>query len=149
MEWLLYASAALIAAAFLLLSVYIARTLIVLQETLRRLAAAVSHADEQVQTVAKEVTQLLHTANSIAGDVQNKAEKLNHAVEAVNEIGGTVRSLNRALRQTAAALSARAGQGQEKWAKALRWANVLLDIWEKWREREQLREKEGMPNGEK
>ncbi|AMX82575.1 general stress protein [Geobacillus subterraneus] len=149
MEWLLYASAALVAAAFLLLSVYIARTLIVLQETLRRLAAAVSHADEQVQTVAKEVTQLLHTANSIAGDVQNKAEKLNHAVEAVNEIGGTVRSLNRALRQTAAALSARAGQGQEKWAKALRWANVLLDIWEKWREREQLRKKEGVPNGEK
>lgn len=149
MEWLLYASAALIAVAFLLLAIYIARTLVVLQETLRRLTAAVSHADEQVQTVAKEVTQLLHTANSIAGDVQNQAEKLNHAVEAVNEIGGTVRSLNRALRQTAAALSARAGQKQEKWAKALRWANVLLDIWEKWRERESLREKEDARNGQK
>jgi len=148
-EWLLYASAALIAVAFLLLAIYIARTLVVLQETLRRLTAAVSHADEQVQTVAKEVTQLLHTANSIAGDVQNQAEKLNHAVEAVNEIGGTVRSLNRALRQTAAALSARAGQKQEKWAKALRWANVLLDIWEKWRERESLREKEDARNGQK
>lgn len=149
MEWLLYASAALIAAAFLLLVVYIAKTLIVLQETLRRLTAAVSHADEQVQTVAKEVARLLHTANNIAGDVQTKTEKLNSAVEAVNEIGGTVRSLNRALRQTAAALSARAGQGQEKWVKALRWANVLLDLWEKWREREQLRKKEGMPNDKK
>jgi uncharacterized protein YoxC len=148
-EWLLYASAALIAVAFLLLAVYIARTLIVLQETLRRLTAAVNHADEQVQTVGKEVTQLLHTANSIAGDMQNKAEKLNNTIEAVNEIGGTVRSLNRALQQTAAALSARASQGQEKWAKALRWANVLLDIWEKWREREQLREKEGIRNGQK
>ncbi|MFC0298762.1 DUF948 domain-containing protein [Geobacillus jurassicus] len=149
MEWLLYGSVALIALAFLLLVVYIARTLVVLQETLRRLAAAISHADEQVQTVAKEVHELLRVANGIAFDVQKKAEKLDGAVEAVGEIGGTVRTLNRALRQAAAALSARASRGQEKWMKVLRWTNVLLDIWEKWRERERLHPKEGMPSGKK
>nr|WP_255781158.1 DUF948 domain-containing protein [Geobacillus sp. YHL] len=132
-EWLLYGSVALIALAFLLLVVYIARTLIVLQETLRRLTAAIDHADEQVQTVAKEVRELLHTANGIASDVQKKVETLNGAIEAVGEIGGTIRSLNRALRQAAAGLSARAGLGQGKWGKALRWTNVLLDLREKWR----------------
>ncbi|MED5045881.1 DUF948 domain-containing protein, partial [Geobacillus stearothermophilus] len=87
MEWLLYASAAVAAAAFLLLVVYIARTLVVLQETLRRLTAAVGHTEEQVQAVAREVTELLHTANDIAGDVQKKVEKLNSAVEAVSAVG--------------------------------------------------------------
>ncbi|MED5077455.1 DUF948 domain-containing protein [Geobacillus stearothermophilus] len=149
MEWLLYASAAVAAAAFLLLVVYIARTLVVLQETLRRLTAAVGHTEEQVQAVAREVTELLHTANDIAGDVQKKVEKLNSAVEAISEVGDAVRSFNRALQQTVAALSARAGGGRKKWRKTLRWANVLLDLREKWRERERLREQEGMQNGEK
>nr|WP_253263956.1 DUF948 domain-containing protein [Geobacillus sp. BMUD] len=146
---MLYGSAALIALAFLLLVVYIAKTLVVLQETLRRLATAVSHADQQVEAVAKEIQTLLQTANAIAGDVQKKAEKLNGAIEAVGEIGGAVRTLNRALRQAAAALSAKADPGREKWVKALRWANVLLDVWEKWRKRKPLHPKEGIEHGEK
>ncbi|MCG6197757.1 DUF948 domain-containing protein, partial [Anoxybacillus sp. LAT_38] len=59
MKIILYASIALIAISFFILVIYIARTLTVLQETIRRLTAAIDHLDKEVQGITTETTQLL------------------------------------------------------------------------------------------
>ncbi|KPC99706.1 hypothetical protein LR69_02107 [Geobacillus sp. BCO2] len=147
MEWMLYASAVIAALAFLLLVIYIAKTLVVLQETLRRLTEAIGHTDEQVRALSGEIQQLLHTANSVVHDVQKKVDALTGVVEAVGETGDAIRTMNRAIRQTASALLSATTAGTSKWKKILRWADGFRDGWEKWRKKQST--KEVVVNGKK
>lgn len=79
MKIILYASIALIAVSFFILVVYIARTLTVLQETIRRLTAAIDHMDKEVQSIAAETTQLLKKTNELADGVQKKSGRIEFA----------------------------------------------------------------------
>ncbi|MGZ0086762.1 DUF948 domain-containing protein [Caldibacillus thermoamylovorans] len=142
MEWVLYASLAVVALAFALLAVYIAKTLTVLQETLRRLTEMIGHTDEQVQAVAGEMRQLLQTANGVAHDVQKNVHALSGVVEAVGETGEALKLANRALRQTAATLLRAADSSKMKWWETLQKANVFRKRWAKWRRKQSGKEVE-------
>jgi uncharacterized protein YoxC len=146
---ILYASIALIAVSFFILAVYIARTLTVLQETIRRLTAAIDHLDKEVQGITTETTQLLKKTNALADDVQKKVEGLNSLVHAVSDIGATVQSFNRSLRQISSTVTMKAENHREKAAKVMQWGNAFIEIWEKWRERKQKKTKEVALDGKK
>jgi uncharacterized protein YoxC len=142
---ILYASIALIAVSFFILVIYIARTLTVLQETIRRLTAAIDHLDKEVQGITAEAAQLLKKTNALADDVQKKVEGLNSLVHAVSDVGATVQSFNRSLRQISSAVTTH----REKATKVMQWGNAFIEIWEKWRERKQKKTKEVVLDGKK
>jgi uncharacterized protein YoxC len=136
---ILYASIALIAVSFFILVVYIARTLTALQETIRRVTAAIDHMDKEVQSIAAETTQLLKKTNALADGVQKKVEGLNLLVHAVSDVSSTVQSFSRSLQQISASVTKQVETHQEKVVKVMQWGNALMEIWEKWKERRQKR----------
>jgi uncharacterized protein YoxC len=146
---ILYASIALIAVSFFILVIYIARTLTVLQETIRRLTATIDHLDKEVQGITTETTQLLKKTNALADDVQKKVEGLNSLVHAVSDVGATVQSFNRSLRQFSSAVTTKVETHREKMVKVMQWGNAFIEIWEKWRERKQKKTKEVVLDGKK
>lgn len=142
MKIILYASIALIAISFFILVIYIARTLTVLQETIRRLTAAIDHLDKEVQGITTETTQLLKKTNALADEVQKKVEGLNSLVHAVSDISTTVQSFNRSLQQVSACVTKQVETHREKVVKVMQWGNAFMEIWEKWKERKQKKTKE-------
>lgn len=149
MKIILYASIALIAVSFFILVIYIARTLTVLQETIRRLTATIDHLDKEVQGITTETTQLLKKTNALADEVQKKVEGLNSLVHAVSDVGATVQSFNRSLRQISSTVTTKVENHREKVTKVMQWGNAFIEIWEKWRERKQKKTKEVVLDGKK
>jgi uncharacterized protein YoxC len=146
---ILYASIALIAISFCILVIYIARTLTVLQETIRRLTVTIDHLDKEVQGITAETTQLLQKTNALADDVLKKVEGLNSLVHAVSDVGATVQSFNRSLRQFSSAVTTKVETHREKAVKVMQLGNAFIEIWEKWRKRKQKKTKEVVPDGKK
>lgn len=149
MKIILYASIALIAVSFFILVIYIAKTLTVLQETIRRLTATIDHLDKEVQGITTETTQLLKKTSALADEVQKKVEGLNSLVHAVSDVGATVQSFNRSLRQISSTVTAKVENHREKVTKVMQWGNAFIEIWEKWRERKQKKTKEVALDGKK
>ena len=77
---ILYLSVALIAIAFLILVIYLSKTLKSLQGTLDNVATTLSGLEKQLDGVTKETTILLHKTNELASDIQDKSESLNSVV---------------------------------------------------------------------
>jgi uncharacterized protein YoxC len=146
---ILYLSVALIAISFFLLVVYIARTLVVLQETIRRLTATIDSLEKQMQGITSETTQLLKKTNMLANDVQQKIEGLNSIVRAVSDVSSTVQSFNQSLQQISTSVTKQVETHQEKVVKVMQWGNAFLEIWEKWKERKQKNIEEVSQDGKK
>ena len=73
---ILYLSVALIAIAFLILVIYLSKTLKSLQGTLDNVATTLSGLEKQLDGVTKETTILLHKTNELASDIQDKIGEL-------------------------------------------------------------------------
>ena len=83
---ILYLSVALIAIAFLILVIYLSKTLKSLQLTLKNVASTLEGLEGQMQGITTETAQLLHKTNQLAEDIQDKSAKLNTVVDAVQEL---------------------------------------------------------------
>ena len=84
---ILYLSVALIAVAFLILVIYLSKTLKSVQMTLTNVASTLDGLEGQMKGITAETTELLHKTNRLAEDIQEKSEKLNTVVHAVQEVG--------------------------------------------------------------
>ncbi len=74
---ILYLSVALIAVAFLILVIYLSKTLKSVQMTLTNVASTLDGLEGQMKGITAETTELLHKTNRLAEDIQEKSEKLN------------------------------------------------------------------------
>lgn len=139
MEIILYLSVALIAIAFLVLVIYISKTLKALQETLSSVSKTLVGLEKQLDGVTSETSVLLHKTNALADDIQHKAESLTSVVDAVKDIGNTVNQFNGTLKTITNTFDGQVEQNKEKISQIIQWGDVLLELKDKWKARKQAK----------
>jgi uncharacterized protein YoxC len=130
---ILYLSVALIAIAFFVLVIYLAKTLKSLQKTLDSVSTTLAGLEKQIDGVTTETTLLLKKTNALADDIQKKSESLNSVVNSVKNIGETVNKFNHSLKNMTNTLDKQVDQNKEKISQIMQWSNVLLELKDKWK----------------
>ncbi|WP_342432654.1 DUF948 domain-containing protein [Neobacillus sp. FSL H8-0543] len=137
MEIILYLSIALIAVAFMVLVIYLAKTLKALEGTLSSVSTTLVGLEKQLDGVTKETTELLQKTNALADDIQDKSERLTSVVDAVKDVGTTVSKFNGTLKNLTSSFDIQVEQNKEKVSQIVQWSNVILELKDKWTERKQ------------
>ncbi|MEH7117760.1 DUF948 domain-containing protein [Neobacillus vireti] len=137
MQIILYLSAALIAIAFFVLVIYLAKTLKSLQGTLTSVSHTLDGLEKQLNGVTTETTLLLQKTNALAEDIQQKSESLNSVVEAVKDVGTTVSKFNGTLQNITHSVDQQVEESKEKISQIVQWGNILLELKDKWQARKQ------------
>ena len=135
MEIILYLSAAVAAIAFLVLVIFLSRTLKSLQVTLDSVAHTLDGLEKQMQGVTVETASLLHKTNVLAEDLQKKSENLNSVVTAVKGVGNSIESFNSSIQKVSNKVQAGIDNNQEKISQIVQWSNVAMEIRDKWKAR--------------
>lgn len=135
MEIILYLSAAVAAVAFLILVIYLAKTLKSLQGTLDSVAHTLTGLEKQLDGVTRETTVLLHKTNSLADDIQQKSESLNSVVSAVKDVGNSVQRFNQSIHSISSMVDNQIDKNQDKISQVVQWSNVFLELKDKWKSR--------------
>ncbi|WP_042354755.1 DUF948 domain-containing protein [Bacillus rubiinfantis] len=144
MQIILYLSVALIAIAFLVLVIFLAKTLTSLQGTLNSVSETLKGVEKQLDGVTRETTLLLQKTNTLADDIQQKSENLNSVVIAVKDIGNTVSKFNGILQNISHTVEGQVEESKEKVSQIIQWSNVFLELKDKWQERKELKREEGL-----
>jgi uncharacterized protein YoxC len=134
---LLYVSAIIIAIGFLILVIYVSKTLSAVQHTLIQLSGTVSDLEKQMRGVTKETTELLSKTNQLADDIQKKSESLNTVVIAVKDMGETVQRVNNTFKNISNSVTEKAEINSEKVSQIIQWGNTAIDLWDKWKQKKQ------------
>ena len=137
MQVILYLSVALIAIAFLVLVIYLAKALQSLSLTLESVSKTLDGLEKQLNGVTNETTVLLHKTNAIADDIQQKSESLNSVVDAVKDVGVTVSHFNQTLQSISRKVDKQVEQNKDKLLQVIQWGNVFMELKDKWKERKQ------------
>jgi uncharacterized protein YoxC len=132
MEIILYLSIALIAIAFLVLVIFLVKTLKSLQETLLSVSKTLNVLEKQLDGVTSETTILLQKTNALADDIQEKSERLTSVVDAVKDVGTTVNKFNGTLKNLTSSFDIQVEQNKEKISQIVQWGNVFLELKDKW-----------------
>lgn len=137
MQIILYLSAALIAIAFLVLVIYLAKTLKSLQETLSGVSGTLRGLEKQLDAVMGETHLLLQKTNALAEDIHQKSKDLNSVVTAVKDVGTTISGFNGTIKNITTSVDQTVEESKEKVAQIIQWSNILLELKDKWQARKQ------------
>ncbi|WP_110927252.1 DUF948 domain-containing protein [Bacillus massiliglaciei] len=148
MEIILYLSAAVAAIAFLILVIYLGKTLGSLQKTLDSVAHTLTGLESQMQGITVETAQLLHKTNALAEDLQNKSENLNTVVNAVKDVGTSIQGFNSSIQKVSNRVQLEIDNNQDKISQVLQWGNVAMEFREKWKARKKQEEAQTAPASE-
>ena len=135
MEIILYLSAAVAAVAFLVLVIFLAKTLKSLQSTLDSVANTLTSLESQLDGVTRETTVLLHKTNTLADDIQQKSQSLNSVVTAVKDVGNSVQRFNQSLHSISSMVDNQIHKNQDTISQVVQWSNVFLELKDKWKAR--------------
>ncbi|ADU31520.1 DUF948 domain-containing protein [Evansella cellulosilytica] len=133
MEWIIYVSVAIIAVSFAFLVYYLIRTLVAMKATMISLSNTVESLEKQVDSVTKESKELIHKTNILADDMQRKSDALNSVFHAAKDLGDSFQRINLSVKKVSESVSRRADEQSDQIAQAVKWGNVALQFWEKWR----------------
>jgi uncharacterized protein YoxC len=143
MEIILYLSVALIAIAFLVLVIYVAKTLKSLQGTLSSVSSTLIGLEKQLDGVTKETTELLQKTNALADDLQEKSQNLTSVITAVKDVGTTVNKFNGTLKNLTQSFDVQVEENKEKISQIVQWGNVFLELKDKWTAKKQENKQSG------
>jgi uncharacterized protein YoxC len=143
MEIILYLSVALIAIAFLVLVIYLAKTLKSLQGTLSSVSSTLIGLEKQLDGVTKETKELLQKTNALADDIQEKSQNLTSVVTAVKDVGTTVNKFNGTLKNLTQSFDVQVEENKEKISQIVQWGNVFLELKDKWTAKKQENKQSG------
>ncbi|MGG1675946.1 DUF948 domain-containing protein [Neobacillus sp. NRS-1170] len=138
MQIILYLSVALIAIAFLVLVIYLSKTLKSLQETLTGVSGTLKGLEKQLDGVMGETHLLLQKTNALAEDIHQKSKDLNSVVSAVKDVGTTISGFNGTLKSITTSVDQTVEESKEKVAQIIQWSNILLELKEKWQARKHV-----------
>lgn len=130
---ILYISVAVIAAAFLVLVIFLSRVLKSLQKTLESVSGTLAGLEKQFDEVMKESTVLLQRTNAIVDDVQRKSERVNSVVDAVKDVGTTISHFNQTLQRITNTVDVQVEKNEDKISQVVQWGNVFLELKDKWK----------------
>ncbi|WHY89097.1 DUF948 domain-containing protein [Neobacillus novalis] len=149
MQIILYLSVALIAIAFLVLVIYLSKTLKSLQGTLTSVSKTLTGLEKQLNGVTSETTMLLQKTNALAEDIQHKSESLNSVVDAVKDVGTTVTKFNDTLKNITNSVDKQVVENKEKISQIVQWSNVLLELKDNWQARKEAKNKISPADGKR
>lgn len=145
MEIILYLSVALIAIAFLMLVIFVSKTLKSLQITLDSVSKTLSGLEHQLDGVTRETTDLLKKTNMLADDLQKKSDSLNSVVEAVKDVGTSIQKFNHIIQSVNTNVNRQLEQNQDKIAPLLQLGNAIIELKDKWKNKKQQKSNEEIP----
>ncbi|MGP7818416.1 DUF948 domain-containing protein [Niallia sp. 01092] len=135
---ILYWSVALIAIAFTVLVIYLAKTLKSLHITLDSVSKTLSGLERQLDGVTRETTVLLEKTNHLAADIQQKSESLNSVVDAVKGVGESVRGFNQSVQSITNNVETTLEKNQDKISQIVQWSNIAMNIRDQWNSRREM-----------
>ncbi|EHT8097263.1 DUF948 domain-containing protein [Staphylococcus pseudintermedius] len=139
MEWILPIAGIIAAIAFLILAIGIVAVLVSVKKNLDHVAKTLDGVEGQIQGITRESTDLLHKANRLTEDVQDKANRLNSVVDAVKGIGDSVQTLNGSVDRVTHSITHNISQNEDKISQVVQWSNVAMEIADKWQNRKSRR----------
>ncbi|MFP6334426.1 DUF948 domain-containing protein, partial [Bacillus subtilis] len=101
----------------------------------------------QVQGITRESTDLLHKANRLTEDIQDKSDRLNSVVDAVKGIGDSVQTLNGSVDRVTNSITHNISQNEDKISQVVQWSNVAMEVADKWQMRKNRRSYASFKNG--
>ncbi|AVP37324.1 DUF948 domain-containing protein [Staphylococcus felis] len=139
MEWILPIAGIIAAIAFLILCIGIVVVLVSVKKNLDHVAKTLDGVEGQIQGITRESTDLLHKANRLTEDIQDKSNRLNSVVNAVKGIGDSVQTLNGSVDRVTHSITHNISQNEDKISQVVQWSNVAMEIADKWQNRKQRR----------
>lgn len=157
---LISVSALIAAIAFVVLVVFVSRTLFRLERVFREVETTLSETQKDLHNVSVETVQFIHTSNhlaeeakvlvrnsnELAKDMRERAKSLDVLAKSVEEVGVTISEMNEKVRDTATNVTNTVKVSTEKMSQALKWGNTAVDIWEKFKMKREGKKKNGQSN---
>ncbi|WP_078379366.1 DUF948 domain-containing protein [Sutcliffiella halmapala] len=134
---LLYVSAIIVAIAFLILVIFVSKTLRSVQGTLDQVAGTLGSIEKQMQGITTETEQILHKTNVLMDDIHDKSQQLNTVVTAVKDVGTSIQGFNHSVSRLSTNVAQQLDQNQDKVSQVVQWSNVAMELVDKWNERKQ------------
>ena len=148
------------AIAFVVLVIFISRTLFRLERLFRGVETTLTETQKDLHEVCVEAVQLVHTSNHLAKeaqvfvnnsneltkDMRERAKSLDVLAKSVEEVGVTIAEMNEKVRDTATNVTNTVKVSTEKVSQALKWGNTAVDIWEKFKTKREGKKKNGQSN---
>lgn len=131
----LYWSVALIAIAFTILVLYLAKTLKSLHITLDSVSKTLVGLEKQLDGVTRETTILLQKTNDLATDIQTKSESLNTVVDAVKGVGTSIQGFNDSIQSVSQNVESSLVKNQDKIAQVVQYSKIFMSIRDQWANR--------------
>ncbi|WP_088013490.1 DUF948 domain-containing protein [Gottfriedia acidiceleris] len=146
--------------AFVILVVFISRTLFRLERLFRGIEETVTETQKDLHNVCVEAVQLVHTSNHLANeakifinnsneltkDMRERAKSLDVLAKSVEEVGVTISEMNEKVRDTANNVSNTVKVSTEKMSQVVNWGTTAMDIWEKYKTKREGKKKNGKSN---
>ena len=147
MDWLLPLAGIIAAIAFLVICVVLAMFLVQLLKTVKGINETLDGIQGQIQGITRESTDLLHKANRLTEDIQDKSLRLNSVVDAVKGVGDSVQTLNSSVDRVTNSITHNISQNEDKISQVVQWSNVAMEVADKWQMRKNRRSYASFKNG--
>lgn len=140
-------SAACIAAAFVVLVVFLVAALQSARASLKQANETLVHIDAKLDAVASETVKLMQQTQHIADDVQGKMKSLDTLFHSVGQVGESVNQITTSVKQVSATVSNSVRMAGEQisrerntTAELMEWASLAVHLWRKWQNRKSKQE---------
>ncbi|MCH1641927.1 DUF948 domain-containing protein [Paenibacillus timonensis] len=100
-------SVAVAAAAFVVLVVYLVKTLIAAERSLQTTSETLREVQKTIDELGTEVRHAVRQANDLTGDIQHKLKQFDPLMESVQHAGEVLNEVTLATKQVSAALASR------------------------------------------
>ncbi|MEF3303711.1 DUF948 domain-containing protein [Paenibacillus sp. GYB003] len=140
-------SVACIAAAFIVLVVFLVAALQSARASLKQVNETLAHIDAKMDAISGETVKLMRQTQQIADDVQGKMKSLDTLFHSIGQVGESVHQITASVKQVSATVSNSVRLAGEKavkerntTAELVEWASLAVHLWRKWQSRKQQSE---------
>ncbi|MCZ8519692.1 MULTISPECIES: DUF948 domain-containing protein [Paenibacillus] len=146
-NWIIEASVAIAAIAFVALVVFLIMTLRSVSALLTQTNGIMREIQQQVSGISAEATEVLRHTNEVTVDVRNKLHSIDSVVYSVKNVGDAVEEITSSLKQASASVAGTvrskvvetnklAGSpSEDKVVKVMQAVPVVIDLWNSFRNR--------------
>ncbi len=132
-------SIAVIAAAFVALTIYLIIALRSINDSVQQVSRTLEKVQLQVDEVTRETVILMKSTNQITQDLHKKIKQVDSLFESVSEVGEAVNQVTSSMKQVSATVTKSITHGvqngvhkqQKRIDEVMHWTNVAINLWQK------------------
>lgn len=133
-------SVAVIAAAFVALTIYLIITLRSVNDSVQHVSKTLEKVQLQVDEVTRETVIMMRTTNQITEDLHKKLKQVDALFESVGDVGEAVNQVTSSMKQVSATVTKSITHGvqsgvnkqQKRIDEVIQWTNVAANLWQKY-----------------